>query len=168
MKVAANLALVVALVGLGGCATIVKGTTQDIAVDSNPQGANCTVSRNGAQLAVVNPTPGKIKVTRDREALTFACSKAPEYSNTATSVVESKFNGTTFGNILIGGVVGAVVDASTGSNYSYPDRVMIDLIAANLPISAPPPPITGKPAETAPPAKPTQTPPPEKKPPTSN
>ena len=113
--------------------TVIKGTTQNIAVDTNPQGANCSVSQDGAQVAIVNPTPGKVKVSRSKDALTFTCSKLPEFPNSAVVTLESTFNGATVGNVLIGGLIGVAVDASTGANYSYPENVMIDIAAANAP-----------------------------------
>lgn len=45
----------------------------------------------------------------------------------ATEVISSSFGGTTLGNILLGGVVGAVIDASSGANNKYPDTVSLAL-----------------------------------------
>jgi len=36
------------------------------------------------------------------------------------------FGGATFGNIIAGGIVGVVVDAASGANYSYNDDVRLD------------------------------------------
>jgi hypothetical protein len=127
MKTSSSL-LLIAAIGLGGCATVVKGTSQNISVDTNPQGATCTVTRNGSQIAVVQQTPGKVEVGRDKGALVVACTKAEMAP--ASQTVDAKFNGATFGNILLGGVVGAVVDASTGANYSYPEQISVDFAAA--------------------------------------
>jgi len=154
MRVAYGIAFAGAMLALGGCATVVKGTTQDISVDSSPQGAGCDVSRNGAKLASVT-TPGKIQVSRDKAVLTFSCMKPPEYPNPVTLDVEPTFNGATFGNILLGGVVGAVVDASTGANYSYPEYVIIDLTAAKLQVPEVVPPVAEKPEEPKAPPPPT-------------
>jgi hypothetical protein len=40
-------------------------------------------------------------------------------------VLSSKFTGATVGNILLGGIVGVVVDAASGANNKYPERVTI-------------------------------------------
>lgn len=130
-----KLFLAATLVSLGGCATVMKGTTQKISVNTNPQGAACEVSRDGAKLASLTQTPATVEVSRDKSELSFSCTKAPEHPDATAYTVESKFNGATLGNILLGGVVGVVVDASTGSNYSYPENVTIDLIAG-APVAA--------------------------------
>lgn len=124
-----KLVLAATLISLGGCATVMKGTTQKISVNTNPQGAACDVSREGAKLSSLPQTPATVEVSRDKNALSFSCTKAPEHAEATAYTVESKFNGATLGNILLGGVVGVVVDASTGSNYSYPENVTIDLVA---------------------------------------
>ena len=129
--------LLVAALGLGGCATVVKGTKQDIAVDTSPQGATCVVSRGGAEVAMIQQSPGVVQVGRDKEALVFSCTKAPEFAAAATQRVESSFNGATFGNIIAGGLIGVVVDASTGANYTYPEKVSIDLAGVSgAPVAA--------------------------------
>jgi len=158
MRVIVQVALVATLLGLGGCATIVKGTTQDIALDTNPQGGNCNVLRAGAPVATIT-APGIVKVGRGKERLTITCTKAPEFPTETAMTVDSKFNGATFGNILAGGVIGVVVDSSTGANYSYPDKVTVELAgtASATPVAtttiapaATTTPADGKPATTAP------------------
>jgi hypothetical protein len=125
------------LIGLGGCATVVKGTTQEIVVDTNPTGASCTVARGNAQIAVLSATPGTVQVSRSKDSLTVACMKAPEYPTPTTQIVEPAFNGVTLGNVLIGGLIGVVVDASTGANHTYPEKVMIDLTGGTPGATAP-------------------------------
>ena len=133
-----------AMLALGGCATVFEGTGQSVAVATNPSGASCTVSREGVQLGLVNPTPGSIRVEKSKNDLTVACMK-PGHQATTVSY-SPKFNGTTFGNIILGGGIGAIVDASTGANYDYPNEITIDLpteaLAAEPPPAAPAPPAT--------------------------
>ncbi len=157
MRILYQAALAGLLLGLCGCATIVKGTTQDIAVDTIPQGGSCTVTRNGFPEAKVT-APGNVNVKRGKEQLSFNCAKPPEFPTETAMTVDSKFNGATFGNILAGGVIGVVVDSSTGANYSYPDKVTVELIAvgASAPVAAatpaaaaPPPAAAGAPTPAA-------------------
>jgi hypothetical protein len=66
--------------------------------------------------------------------LSVTCSK--DGYQTATIAQSPSFAGTTFGNILIGGGVGAIADAASGANYYYPNQVVLAL--ANVtPIQAP-------------------------------
>lgn len=122
---------------LGGCATVVEGTSQSVAIATQPPGASCTVSREGVQLSAVISTPGSVKVDKSRKDITVTCSK--EGYQTTSVNYSSSFNGMTFGNIILGGAVGAVVDASTGANYNYPKDITMALpeAVAAAPVAAP-------------------------------
>ncbi len=117
----ARLFVCLAAVLLSGCATIVNGTSQTVAVNSTPQGASCSVDRGGSTLNSIAATPSIVPVSKSINSLVVTCSK-PGYK-TATTSASSSFNGWTFGNILIGGLVGVAVDASTGANFDYPHSV---------------------------------------------
>ena len=120
---------------LPSCATVMKGTTQTVAIDSNPHGAKCTIDRTGARLADVTSTPAAVLLKRNAADLVVTCNK--DGFSAAQKTVASSFNGATFGNILLGGVIGVVVDASTGANYSYPEAVQLELGAAATPTLPP-------------------------------
>jgi hypothetical protein len=127
MRVVAALGRLVLLCALAGatsaCATVVGGTTQEVFIETVPAGAECKVDRLGANVAVVKPTPGRVNVSRSKEAMVVACTlDKHEQSN---EVLSSKFTGATIGNILLGGVVGIVVDAASGANNKYPEKVTI-------------------------------------------
>ena len=120
------------LMGLGGCATISEGTSQSVSIATDPPGSDCIIDRDGTRVGEVNPTPGSIHVGKSKNDLTVRCTHA---GFQAANMAESpKFQGTTFGNILFGGLVGAVVDASSGANYQYPTEVRVNL--APLPAAA--------------------------------
>jgi len=173
VKVLVQVACGVALIGLGGCATVVKGTTQEIAVNTTPAGGSCDVSQKGKVVAQTGKH-SKVKVDRSGNSLSVSCKKEPEHPQPRTVEISSKFNGATVGNVLLGGLVGIVVDASTGANYSYPEEVMVDLTSADssLPLTSSAPPVTdaqtaaaassstptATPAATAPSSAPTMTP----------
>jgi hypothetical protein len=55
----------------------------------------------------------------------------------STIVVQAGFTGTTFANILLGGVVGVVVDAASGANSRYPADIRVDLAETPRPAAAP-------------------------------
>jgi len=116
------------------CATVVGGTTQEVFIESEPAGASCKVDRLGANVGVVNPTPGRVNVSRSKETMIVGCTRdGYELSN---EVVASSFTGATLGNILLGGVVGVVVDAASGANNKYPDRVLVVLTPSSFPTDA--------------------------------
>lgn len=113
------------------CATVVGGTTQEVYVDTEPKGATCTVNRQGTAIGFIKPTPGKTTLSRSKETVTLACNlEGYEQSN---EVLVSSFTGATVGNILLGGLVGVAIDAASGANNKYPERVMVILTPATFP-----------------------------------
>jgi len=107
-----------------GCATIVSGTTKEITVTSNPAGARVTVDGGSTQIT----TPGKIILKRDsRHVLTFAM----DGCEPQTVTIEKKLNGWVFGNLLIGGAFGIVIDIVSGSvNDLKPDTAHANFTSA--------------------------------------
>jgi len=127
---------------LPGCATIIEGSSQSVTVATTPPGAHCDVSRAGEHLGTVDPTPGSLHLDKSKNDITVACK---ETGYQPASVTETpKFVGTTFGNIVAGGLVGVAVDAATGANYVYPEQVKVQL-APLVPASA----VSPVPAEPA-------------------
>ena len=114
-----------ALLALGGCATVMEGTDQSISINTSPGGAACSLERKGVVLGSVAPTPGSMKVSKSKDDITVRCTKAG-FEDIMSSITP-KFGGTTFGNIIIGGGVGAIVDAASGANYEYPGNISLTL-----------------------------------------
>lgn len=112
---------------LAGCATIFEGTSQSVAIATDPPGADCTIDRKGARVGQVNPTPGSIHLDKSKEDLAVLC-RRPGYQ-TATVSHSPKFQGTTFGNIIAGGLIGVAVDAASGANFSYPTEIRVTMAA---------------------------------------
>ncbi len=109
-----------------GCATLTKGGSQAVTVDTDPSGAACTLTRDAKPVAVVNPTPGSVQVEKAKGTIAVGC-KRLGYLEAAGNLA-SEFQAMTFGNILFGGVVGIVVDAASGAMHEYPATVTITLI----------------------------------------
>jgi hypothetical protein len=142
------------LVGLaaGGCATVTTGTTQAITVDSEPQKAECTLTRDGADLGTVM-TPSPITIKRHASTVHVTCRK--EGYEEARVIMNSRFESTSAGNFLLGGVIGAMVDASSGANSRYDQYVLVrlpELLPADRAAAAsrPKPVPTGLPAPITP------------------
>jgi hypothetical protein len=122
------LALLALCVGASGCATIVSGTTQPIAINTDPQGADCSFTRDNVLVARINPTPGVASVQKSSGSIGVLCKKA-DYQDVA-GIIESQFQAATLGNILLGGVIGVVVDAASGAMSKYPESVTFTMIPA--------------------------------------
>ncbi len=109
-----------AALGLGGCATVVNGTNTDYTADSQPGGASVRFS-NGSECT----TPCKLELKR-KDDLRADISK-PGYKPTYV-LIQSKLGGAGFGNIILGGGVGAIVDGSNGaSNRLFPKPLIVKL-----------------------------------------
>ena len=116
------------------CATIANGTSQDLDVETQPDAAACKIDRQGATIGMVNPTPGKTSIPRHKDNILVSCTlDGYEASN---EVLASNFSGVTFGNLLLGGLVGVVIDASSGANNKYPEKITVILTPASFPSEA--------------------------------
>jgi hypothetical protein len=124
-------ALVLALVFLGGCATLTTSSSQTVTLVTDPAGAACTFKRDGKVVGIVNPTPGSLMVSKSHSALDVACVKDGYVD--ATGTVGSKFQAMTFGNVLFGGIIGIAVDAASGATAEYEPQISIRLTPSEFP-----------------------------------
>ena len=109
-----------------GCATIVKGSSQTLMVDTKPPGATCVFDRKGEKIGAVNPTPGSLVVEKSGEAIAVSCTKEGFQESSAT--LSAEFQPMTLGNILLGGVIGLIVDAASGAVAEYKPTVTLVLV----------------------------------------
>ena len=115
------IALAFALV-LVGCATITKGTTQTIAVDTpGVPGAMCTIQTQTGPRGVT--TPGNVALDKTSSPLPITCTK--ECYINGSSIIPSGTETMAAGNVLLGGVIGLGVDAASGALNKYPDLVTV-------------------------------------------
>lgn len=113
------------LLALGGCATIIKGHNQTLSVFTNPSGATCTLTRDSETVGVANPTPASVVLDRSVDTANVICKKDGYFDEMST--LSSSFHGMTFGNVLLGGLIGVAVDAASGAMYEYPESITISL-----------------------------------------
>lgn len=114
--------MALAAVNLGGCATVMNGTNTDYTTGSQPEGALVKFT-NGTECT----TPCKLEFKRKNDLR--ADISFPGYKSTYV-LIQSKLGGSAFGNILLGGGIGAVVDGSNGaSNRLYPKPLIVKLAA---------------------------------------
>lgn len=107
---------------LVACATITKGTTQVVAVDTpGVPGATCTITGPSGPQQVL--TPGTVTLAKASASLPISCTK--ECYVTGSSIIPSGTEAMSAGNVLLGGVVGLGVDAVSGAMNKYPDMVTV-------------------------------------------
>ena len=109
-------------VALSGCATVFNGTNTDYETQTDPEGAN-VVFLNG--LECTSPCEFELRRGSDTRVDITKEGYKPVYV-----LIQSRLGGSTFGNILAGGGVGAIVDGSNGaSNRLYPRPLIVKLAA---------------------------------------
>lgn len=124
-KLRAALILSATALVIAACATVLEGTTQNMTVTTLPEDASCVLERDGNVLATVLSTPETVEVSKEGAPIRLVCSK-PNYLD-ASRIVLAGFDGFTAGNLLFGGMVGVVIDASTGAVNQYPEEVSVML-----------------------------------------
>jgi hypothetical protein len=110
---------------LGGCATILSGSTQTLTVNANVPGAQVTL--NGVPLGV---TPLIVTMKRGQEGVLSV--QMPGHVPFQAPLAK-KINGIFWVNILSGGPFGSTTDYSTGAMYAYePDTYFVTLAPAAM------------------------------------
>jgi hypothetical protein len=119
-----------------GCATITTGTNQSLSLETRHRGqqvagAACKLSNDKGTWFVT--TPGSVVVSRAYGDMAINCTH--ERYSAGSMIVGSSTKAMAFGNIIIGGVIGAAVDIGTGSAYDYPSLITLELDLASPAIS---------------------------------
>ena len=127
MRLVAGLAIA-GLVGLvtGGCATIVKGTTQMVSVDTpGAPGAKCLLT--SSSIGKVNVvTPATVNLQKGSENIAIRCNK--ECFNDGTGIIGSNTEAMAAGNLIAGGIIGLGIDAASGAMNKYNEQNQITMV----------------------------------------
>jgi hypothetical protein len=121
-----------AAVMCSGCATVIRGTTDQVGFNSTPSGAEVHTS-NG--LGCVTPCTLTVKKNEEFIATFQKDGFVPQQIPVSRQVVGAGVAATA-GNIVLGGVIGLGVDAATGAGFEHvPNPVSVVLLP-----DVPPPP----------------------------
>lgn len=128
MSIKTLLAIATLCVLTTGCSTISgSGTTQPVSVQTfaadgqDVDGAKCEMTNDEGSWFVV--TPGSTVIRRSNKDLQVICKKPG--IDVGTANVVSRTKGNMFGNIILGGGIGAIIDHNNGSAYEYPSLIKI-------------------------------------------
>ena len=109
------------IVVIGGCSTIVNGTTQSVSISSDPSGAEVQVDGNP-----VGVTPLSTELKRKHNHLVTI---SLDGYKTQQITINKVMSGAVAGNILAGGLIGWGIDAANGSQYKLkPDTIAVVLV----------------------------------------
>jgi uncharacterized protein YceK len=131
----------VAALLMSGCASIIKGGTQVVKINSTPEGAALSVINRAGQQVHNGTTPASLTLNRGAsyfkgEQYTVKLNK--EGFKEKEIILTSNVGGWYFGNIFLGGLIGMlIVDPITGAMYNLePEAVSQALDAMNVKTSA--------------------------------
>lgn len=122
--------------GLGSCATLVKGKTEKVEFRSNPAGASVRVTDSDGNIAMQGVTPCSAELRRGtgyfkkaRYTVLFELDGYTSHERALSGGVNGWF---VFGNLIFGGLIGwFIVDPLTGAMYTMAkDPVELELTAA--------------------------------------
>jgi len=119
---------VVALCALaGGCASVTRGTTENISIASTPSGAEAVIS--GLEVPTTCTTPCSVVAKRNADiSVTFQKEGFEPQVVQLTKDIPATGAAGFAGNLLLGGVVGMGVDAVTGAATDHkPNPVTVTL-----------------------------------------
>ena len=120
------LPLLVCAILLGACSSIIEGTSQEIAVNTNPSDAECNFIREGRSIGRIPRTPSALTIKKTKHDITIECELAGYQK--ATYHNKSDAAGATFGNIVLGGGIGWAIDSASGADNKYTSPVNITLV----------------------------------------
>jgi len=112
---------------LSACASVTGTPNQSVSVQARAstgkevkEAACDLINKRGTWFIT---TPGTVQIHRSNDDLQVTCRK-DGFDNGRASVV-SDTKGSMFGNIILGGGIGAVVDHNNGSAYEYPSFIQV-------------------------------------------
>lgn len=112
-----------------GCASVSGGNVQKMYVQAQTQagavvtGADCTLSNDKGAWRIT--APGDTSIVRSNKRMEVKCDKQPLPQGVVS--VESATRGAMYGNLILGGVVGAVIDHNSGAAYEYPEMIKVTM-----------------------------------------
>jgi hypothetical protein len=110
------LMMIAMAISVSACGTVTRGTNEDVTFNSDPPGAKVQTSTG----LVCQATPCTFPISRKQEFVaTFELPGHRSQQIPVTTGVSGGGAAGMAGNILIGGVVGVVVDASTGATLDH-------------------------------------------------
>jgi len=136
MKKIASVVVCASVLSLTACASIIENNQQKVnIVPVGAQSVNCEL-KNGRE-SVNSLAPATTQIRRSKTDLDINCSDN-QTGATGKKTVSSDLEPWTFGNILLGGIIGLGVDLGTGSAWKYPAQIDVNMQPAPAPLVVPP------------------------------
>lgn len=120
------LALCVPLI-FTGCASVVNDSSHPIKVETKTQdgefvtGAECKLTNDYGSITVLSGETAQVR--RSGKDLDITCTQPQNQDANGRAI--SRANGGMWGNIILGGGIGAIVDHNKGTAYTYPTWIQL-------------------------------------------
>jgi len=97
-------------------------------------GVGCTLTNDAGIWFVTSP--GSVSIHKSTGDLAIDCKREDVFGN---QTLVSKSNGAVWGNVLLGGGIGYIVDRNTGAGFDYPATVtvMMRKVGSAAPLTTP-------------------------------
>ncbi|WP_269633421.1 hypothetical protein [Pelomonas sp. BJYL3] len=123
----ATIGAVVGALALSGCASVMNDSTHPMKVETKGEtgemitGADCKLTNDYGSFNVKSGDTTQIR--RSGKDLDILCTHPGNPDATARAV--SRANSGMYGNIILGGGIGALIDHNKGTAYTYPTWVQL-------------------------------------------
>jgi hypothetical protein len=110
-----------------GCASVTGTTNQNVSVQAREpsgkevKGASCELTNNKGKWFLT--TPGSVGIHRSNDELQVTCTR--DDLEPGRLAVVSGTKGSMWGNIILGGGIGAIIDHNNGTAYEYPSFIQV-------------------------------------------
>lgn len=94
-----------------------------LTTEKNVVDASCELTDKKGGKWYAPSTPGTVTVRKGDGPMSIVCKK--EGYKISTLSVDETLVGATFGNIILGGGIGVLVDAASGAAQQYPDQIIV-------------------------------------------
>ena len=122
-----RIAAVTVVLACSGCASVVNDSTHPMKVETKAQsgelvaGAECKLTNDYGTITVKSGDTTQVR--RSSKALDILC-EDPNNPNANARAI-SRANGGMWGNIILGGGIGAIIDHNKGTAYTYPTWIQL-------------------------------------------
>lgn len=123
-----RITLAAGCLALTGCASVVNDSNHPMKVETKTNagqfvvGADCKLTNDYGSISMKSGDTAQVR--RSSKDMDIVC-KHPENPD-ATARAISRANAGMFGNVILGGGIGAIIDHNKGTAYTYPTWVQLE------------------------------------------
>ena len=114
------------VVALSGCSTVLNESHIPITLSFSDNSAGSCELKNKRENYSTQ-IPATVSVRRSDDSLIYDCTTAD--GRKANGAIKSSREGSIWGNVILGGGIGAIVDADKDMHRIYPDSFVIPVVA---------------------------------------